>query len=62
METASDTWFVDFNDDGLAAMPIGRLPVRTAAQLAAMVAKIIGYEQALPSQRGVVVCRQQQRL
>jgi len=42
-------------------MPIGRLPVRTAAQLAAMVAKIIGYEQPC-HRKSVVVCRQQQRL
>ncbi|HJQ22593.1 MAG TPA: C25 family cysteine peptidase [Blastocatellia bacterium] len=45
METVSDDWFVDFNGGAPTNMPIGRLPVRTAAQLSAVVAKIIGYEQ-----------------
>jgi len=35
-ETASDDWFADFNDDGLAEMMIGRLPARTAHETAAM--------------------------
>ena len=48
METASDDWFVDFDSDGLAEIPVGRLPVRTAEQASAMVSKIIGYEQASP--------------
>ena len=44
METASDDWFVDLDDDGLADMPVGRLPVRTAQEASALVAKIVGYE------------------
>ena len=44
LETASDDWFVDFDDDGLLEASIGRLPFRTAAQAAAMVAKIIDYD------------------
>ncbi len=27
METASDDWFVDLNDDGIPEMAVGRLPV-----------------------------------
>ena len=45
LETASDDWFVDFDDDGLPDVPIGRLSVRTAAQAQATVSKIIGYDQ-----------------
>ena len=40
METASDDWFADFDNDGLAEMATGRLPVRTAAEAAAMVADV----------------------
>jgi hypothetical protein len=42
-ETPSDDWFVDFNDDGLPDMAIGRLPVRDSTQAAAVVQKLIGY-------------------
>lgn len=44
LETASDDWFADFNDDGLAEMFVGRLPVRTASETAALVSKIAGYD------------------
>ena len=43
-ETASDDWFVDANLDGLPELAIGRLPVRTPAQAATIVGKIIGYD------------------
>jgi hypothetical protein len=46
METASDDWFVDFDEDGLPDMAIGRLPVQTAEEAAAVVAKLIAYDQA----------------
>jgi hypothetical protein len=45
LETASDDWFVDFDGDGIPEIPIGRLPARTAAEAAAMVAKIVAYEE-----------------
>ena len=44
LETASDDWFVDVDDDGLPDLAIGRLPVRTLDQANAMVAKTVGYE------------------
>ncbi len=44
LETASDDWFVDFDSNGLPDVPIGRLSVRTPAQAAAAVAKIVNYE------------------
>lgn len=44
METASDDWLADFDNDGAADLRIGRLPMRTAEEAAAMVAKIVGYD------------------
>ena len=46
LETASDDWFADFDGDGVPEMAVGRLPVRTAAEAATVVDKIIGYEEA----------------
>jgi hypothetical protein len=43
METASDDWFVDWNDDGLPDVAIGRLAVRTPAEAATVVQKTVGY-------------------
>ena len=54
METASDEWFADFDNDGLADIHIGRLPARTAEQLSAMVSKIIAYQQSRPSSEAVL--------
>lgn len=42
METASDDWFADFDGDGVADMAVGRLPVRTQAEAATVVGKILG--------------------
>jgi hypothetical protein len=44
LKTASDDWFVDFNNDGLSEMAVGRLPAASAAEGTAMVSKIIDYE------------------
>jgi hypothetical protein len=44
LETASDDWFVDFNDDGLPEIAIGRLPVRTLEEANTLVSKILTYE------------------
>jgi hypothetical protein len=44
LETASDDWLVDFNDSGLPALAIGRLPARTAADVSVMVSKILAYQ------------------
>ena len=40
---ASDDWLVDFNNDGLPELAIGRLPVRDSTQAAAVVQKLVGY-------------------
>ncbi len=49
METVSDGWFADFNNDGLEEMAVGRLPVRTTQELTAVVAKLISYDRSTPS-------------
>lgn len=41
METASDDWFADFDDDGISDVAVGRLPVRTPAEASTVVGKII---------------------
>ena len=41
IKTASDDWFADFDDDGVPSLAVGRIPVRTAAQAAAVVNKLI---------------------
>jgi hypothetical protein len=46
METASDDWFVDLNNDGLPEMAVGRLPIQTAEEIAIVVSKIVGYEKS----------------
>jgi uncharacterized repeat protein (TIGR01451 family) len=44
-KTASDDWFTDFRGNGFATIPTGRLPVRTVAEAALTVQKIVGYGQ-----------------
>jgi len=44
METASDSWFVDFTGTGIPALAIGRLPARTPAEADRFIAKIVAYE------------------
>lgn len=44
METSSDDWFVDFAEDNQPRIAVGRLPVRTEAEAALAVAKILAYE------------------
>jgi peptidase C25-like protein len=46
METASDDWLADFDGDALPDLAVGRLPVRTAEQAAAVITKIVQYDQA----------------
>ncbi len=44
-EAVSDDWFGDVDGDLLADLVVGRLPVKTATGLEALVAKTIAYEQ-----------------
>jgi hypothetical protein len=55
LETASDDWFVDFNNDGMPEMALGRLPARNADEAARMVQKILNYDQAPASGAGVLL-------
>ncbi len=50
LETASDDWFVDFNNDGIPELAVGRLPFRNAQEASMMIAKIVGYEQSSGSE------------
>jgi MYXO-CTERM domain-containing protein len=43
METSSDGWFVDWNDDGVPDIAVGRIPVRTAADATIVVGKTLAY-------------------
>ncbi len=54
LKTASDDWFVDFNDDTSPDMAIGRLPAQTLADAVTMVGKIVGYDSSAPS-TGVLI-------
>jgi hypothetical protein len=55
LETASDDWFTDLDDDGLPDMAIGRIPVRTPEEADLVVAKILGYDEASPMDHAVMV-------
>ncbi len=44
-EAVSDDWFGDVNGDLLADLIVGRLPVKTATDLEALIAKTVAYEQ-----------------
>jgi hypothetical protein len=58
LKTASDDWFVDFNETGTAGIPIGRIAVRTEAEASAVVDKLIALDRARasnPSWQGQVV-------
>ncbi len=44
LETASDDWFTDFNNDGVADIAIGRLPARTSDEATKFIAKLVEYE------------------
>jgi hypothetical protein len=58
IETASDDWFVDANDDGLPELAIGRLPVRSVEEADLVVSKILDYEQSAKAGEGLMVADQ----
>jgi hypothetical protein len=55
METASDDWFVDVDDDGLPDVAIGRLPVQTKEEADAVISKIVSYGQCDPVKEALLV-------
>ncbi len=54
LKTASDDWFVDFNNDGAPDMAIGRLPADTLSDATTIVGKIASYGTSSPS-TGVLI-------
>jgi uncharacterized repeat protein (TIGR01451 family) len=40
LNTASDDWFTDFNNDGIADIPVGRIPVDTPDEASLVIGKI----------------------
>ncbi|MEW6208940.1 MAG: C25 family cysteine peptidase, partial [Acidobacteriota bacterium] len=61
LETASDDWLADFNEDGVADMAVGRLPVKTALEASLMVSKIVGYQSSSPSTKATIVADKNDR-
>ena len=55
LETASDDWLTDFNDDGIADISLGRLPLRTVAEANLMVSKIVHYSPGNTSASAMLV-------
>jgi hypothetical protein len=55
LETVSDDWFVDFKNDGMVEIAIGRLPARTAAEAETMISKIVNYSPSNAVQSAVMV-------
>jgi hypothetical protein len=53
--SSSDDRYVDFNDDSLPELPIGRLPVNTLTEAQTVISKIIGYGQGAASNTAVLV-------
>jgi hypothetical protein len=53
-EAASDDWFADVDGDSFADLIVGRLPVKTPAQLEALVAKTIAYESGAAAWAGAL--------
>jgi Peptidase family C25 len=55
METGSDDSLSDFNNDGIPEIPIGRLPVRTAADADREISKIVNFSPASVPQTALMV-------
>jgi len=55
METCSDDVLADLDGDGIADIPVGRLPARTAAEATLMVSKIVNFSPANPPQTAMLV-------
>jgi len=47
-ECASDEWLTDFDNDGVADIPIGRLPLRSSADASLVVSKIVNFTPVTP--------------
>jgi hypothetical protein len=47
-ETASDDWLADFDNDGIADIPVGRLPLRSSSDASLVISKIVNFIPVLP--------------
>lgn len=47
-ETSADDWLTDFDDDGVANIPVGRLPFRTVADANLLLARIVNFTPVTP--------------
>jgi len=54
-ETASDDWLADFDGNGIADIPVGRLPVRSVAEADLVVSKIVNYVPPAVPQKAMLV-------
>jgi len=54
-ETASDEWLADFDNDGIAEIAIGRLPVRNPAEADLIISKIVNFSPAQVPQSALLV-------
>ncbi len=52
LETASDVWFVDFDNDGVGELALGRLPVRSVDEVKRLMAKFVSHDQNPPPLKG----------
>jgi len=55
LETASDDWYVDLDQDGLPDMALGRLPVQRVVEASTVVSKIMAYEKSSPMNEALLV-------
>lgn len=61
VETASDDWLVDFRNNGLPQIAVGRIPARTAAAAGAVIAKTIGYTGVTAAGQGALLVSDNER-
>jgi hypothetical protein len=52
-ETPSDDTLADFNDDGLAELPIGRIPAKSGAYVTQQLNKVTSFEQSVANNNGL---------
>lgn len=57
-ETASDDWLTDFDNDAIADIPVGRLPVRTVAEADLVISKIVNFSPANVPSNALLVADQ----
>jgi hypothetical protein len=58
-ETSSDDWLTDFNNDGIADIPVGRLPASTPAQANILISKIVSFSPVSVPQSALLVADSQ---